>query len=235
LTIKPPKNFHDKNLQLSLYCLAVFLRWPNLNKNTEDIKLSFHFLRHGEILSTTKTKDQLEDVKNEVWNKIHEIEKKEFKPIPSALCDWCGYKNICPMWKHKHVKEKAPDDQEIQKIIKEFFELKTQNKNNNKKLAELKQKINNYLDNKKIERVFGINGYITRLSQARYKYNFEKVKQALEPIGKWDDILIIDNKKLNKIYKNLPIKIKRQIEEAKKKDKEYIILKAKLEKNKNNT
>ncbi len=220
----PPQSKIDNDLQLSLYCLAVFIKWPNLNKDIKDIKLTFHFLKHSEVLTTSRTKQQLEDIKNQIWDKVNEIEKKEFKPIPSGLCDWCGYKDICPMWKHKYVKEISPTEQEIQKIIKEFFELKNQNSKNNKKIADLAKKINSYLDNQKIERIFSEKCYITRLPQARYKYNMKKLKEILKPIGKWEEVLTVDSKKLKKIIKSLPCSAQRKIQKTKKKEKEFTTL-----------
>lgn len=171
----------DNDLQLSLYCLAISLRWPT--SSIEDIKSSFYYLKHQELISTKRTKKQLEDVKEQIWKRLAEIEKSDFKPIPSALCDWCGYKKICPMWKHKF--SKKVDEEEIQNIIEEFLEIKEQNQKNSKRLTKLKEIINNYLDQEKIERVFGESGHITRLTQIRYNYDFDKIKKSLGPLDKW--------------------------------------------------
>ncbi len=227
----PPQTEVDNNLQFSIYCLAVFLRWPHLKiKRSENIKLSFHYLRHGEILSTKRTKNQLDETKNEIWKIISKIEKGNFKPLPSVLCDWCGYKSICPMWKHKFSKRETIDDKRIQKIIEEFLKMKEQNQINNKEIAKFKKIIDDYLDQKNIERVFGESGYITRIAQIRYKYEMNKIKEILEPLGRWQDILAVDNAKLKNIIKTLPHPLRKQIEKAKKVDKEYTILKTNIKK-----
>ncbi len=196
----------DKDLQFSIYCLAVFNRWPNLAvKDYEDIKLSFHYLKHGEVLSTKRTKAQLENAKEEVWQRIYGIEQEKFKPIPSALCDWCGYKKICPMWKSLYKEQITIDDEQAKKVVDEYFQLKEQNSQNNKKLNQLQEIIEAYLNKEKIERVFGNSGYITRLAQIR-KGGY-------------------DIKKLEQIIKTIPLDIRQKLEKAKKIDKEYKILK----------
>ena len=182
----PSQQDIDNSLQLSLYCLGLINRWPQFaEQGLENIKLTFYYLKHQENISTQRTEKQLEDVKEQIWERLAEIEKSDFKPIPSPLCDWCGYKNLCPMWKHKYSEQKTVNSEQIQKVIKEFLELKENNQKNNKRSTELKQTINNYLDQEKLERVFNETGYITRLTQIRYNYDIDKIKKALGPLDKW--------------------------------------------------
>jgi len=57
------------------------------------------------------------------------------------------------------------------------------NSKNNKRLNELKEIIERYLDKENLERVFGENGYITRLPQIRNIYDLKKLnKDQLEKI-----------------------------------------------------
>jgi len=224
----PSQNEVDNNLQISLYCLAVFLRWPHLKiKKSDSIKLSFHYLKHGEVLSTKRSRSELDEAVNEIWERINEIEKEKFKPIPSALCDWCGYKQICPMWKHKFNEQQTVNNEQINEIIDEFIKIKKESRANNKRLNELKEIINNYLNKEGMERIFSNSGYITRSSLTRYKYDISKIKAVLEPLKKWQDVITVDTVKLNKILKLLPKKVVREIEKNKNK-KEYTTLKATL-------
>jgi RecB family exonuclease len=179
----PSQQEVDNNLQLSLYCLGVLGRWPQfLRRGLENIKLTFYYLKHQELLSTRRTKEQLDNVKEQIWQKLAEIEKSDFPPIPSSLCDWCGYRRICPMWKHLYKEQISIDDEKVKKVVDEFFELKQINSKNNKKLNELKEMIEGYLDKEKLERVFGETGYITRLTQTRYDYDSNKLKQIIKTL-----------------------------------------------------
>lgn len=227
----PSQEDADNSLQFSLYCLGVINRWPQfLNYGLENIKLTFYYLKHQETLSTTRTKEQLDHIREQIWEKLAQIEKSEFQPMPSALCDYCGYKKICPMWKHLYREQMTIDDQQIKNVIDELFNLKQINSQNAKKIDELKEIIESYLNKEKIERVFGNTGYITRTSLIRYEYDMDKVKEILEPIGKWHDVLSIDANKLKILLKSLPYPARKEIEKAKKINKEYKILKASAKK-----
>jgi hypothetical protein len=154
-------------------------------------------------------------VRKQTWEMLKEIEKSEFQPTPSALCDWCGYRRICPMWKHLYKEQMTIDDEQVKKVVDEFFSLKQTNSQNNKKINDLKEIIERYLDKEKIERVFGDTGYITRLIQIK--------------VGGYDI------KKLEQIIKTLSLPIQEQLHQAKKDDKEYKIIKAsKVKAKKNN-
>lgn len=184
----PSQQDIDNNLQLSLYCLGLLGHWPQFaEQGLENIKLTFYFLKHQESMSTSRTKEQLDSIKEQVWQRLAEIEKSDFSPTPSALCDWCGYKRICPMWKHLYKEQLSVDDEQVKKVVDEYFDLKQQNTKNTKRLNELKKIIENYLDKQKLERVFGESGYITRLTQVRHNYDLSKLsKDELEKIKKQD-------------------------------------------------
>ena len=207
----PAQNDVNNSLQLSLYCLGVINRWPEFTKyGIEKIKLTLYFLKHHEIISTRRTREQLDHIQEKVWELLGEIDKSEFQPIPSSLCDWCGYRRLCPMWKHLYKEQFTIDDEQIKKIIDEFFALKQTNSQNNKKINDLKEIIENYLNKEKIERVFGDTGYISRLTQIK--------------AGGYDI------KKLEQIIKTLSPPIQEELHKAKREDKEYKIIKASIKK-----
>lgn len=207
----PSQEDADNSLQFSLYCLGTVNRWPQfLNYGLENIKLTFYYLKHQETLSTTRTKEQLDRIQEQIWEKLAQIEKSEFQPMPSPLCDYCGYKKICPMWKHLYMEQMTIDDQQIKSVIDEFLNLKQINSQNTKKINGLKEIIESYLNKEKIERVFGDTGYITRLIQTR-KGGY-------------------DIKKLEEIIKTLPQPIQEQLHQAKTTDKQYKTIKASAKK-----
>jgi len=227
----PSQEEVDNALQLSLYCIGVINRWPEFLKyGTEKIKLTLYFLKHNETITTKRTPKQLENVKKQTWDLLKEIEKSKFEPIPSSLCDWCGYKKICPMWKHLYKEQTTIDDEQIKNAVNEFFQLNQINRQNKKRIEELKQIIESYLNKENIERVFGDLGYVTRLKQIRYAYDEEKLKSILEPTGLWYETLSVDEKKIKKILKTLPPELKRLVEKAKKIEKEYRVIKGSLKK-----
>jgi DNA helicase II / ATP-dependent DNA helicase PcrA len=87
----------DKDEQMSLYALAV--SDPGVfAKNPEEIILSFYFLKTQEKVSTTRSKKDLEKIKQEVLKTAKEIENSDFLPNPGRYCDFCSFKLICPAW-----------------------------------------------------------------------------------------------------------------------------------------
>lgn len=222
----PSQEMIDKNFQLSVYYLGVINRWPYLQKENRPVKLSLYYLRHGEKLSTNQNNQQIKETKERILSLINQIEKSNFGPISNPLCDWCQYQPYCPLFKHKYIKEKqlTANEKQIKNVIKEYFEIKDKQSQDNKRLFELKTVINQYCDENELDRVFGDNGHITRLSQQRFSYNFNKVKEILKPINKWNEILTIDKTKFKKVVDSLPYDIKKQIDQAKKLEREFKVI-----------
>ena len=222
----PAQSDVDNNLQLLIYYLGIVNRWPSLEKEDRPVKLSLYYLRHGEKLSVIRKKEVIKETQQKILDLINQINKSKFEPRVNPLCDWCQYQQYCPLYKHKFISEESPalDDKEIKEVIKEYFTIKEKQSIDNKRINELKQIINKYCDNKSIDRVFGDEGYITRLSQQRFSYNFNKVKEILEPIGKWKEILTIDKVKFKKVINSLPYDLKKQIDQTKTLDKEFKVI-----------
>lgn len=221
----------DQDLQLSLYHLGLVRRWPHLESNT--ISLSLYYLKHSEKITTTRSPEDLDRIKRVVLETIHEIEERqktgEFPPQPSALCDWCGYKPICPAWKYLYEKKEVEikNKEDIEKVIQEFFDLRKQDKEISKRMAELQADIKAYMDQEKLTRVFGAEGIIAKKLMERYTYDFEKIKEILSSQNRldiWDTLFSPDAGKLKKILKEIPPNLREKIEEAKNLAKSYEML-----------
>jgi DNA helicase II / ATP-dependent DNA helicase PcrA len=92
----PTQKEVDANLQLTIYALAVSeVKERFLGKNAEDIMLSLYYLEKETKLTTTRTKEQLEEAKKEILEIADNISKSDFKCSASALCKNCEYKLLC--------------------------------------------------------------------------------------------------------------------------------------------
>ncbi|MBU1292261.1 PD-(D/E)XK nuclease family protein [Patescibacteria group bacterium] len=222
----PAQEIIDNNFQLSVYYLGLANRWPLLEKENRPVKLSLYYLRHGEKLFAFRDTQEIKKTKEKIVDIINQIDKSKFEPKSNSLCDWCQYQSYCPLYKHKFIKEESPtpNDQRMQDIIKEYFAIKDRQSTENKRLTELKRVINLYCDLKGIDRVFGDEGYITRLPQQRYSYNLIKVKEILEPINKWNEILTIDKTKFKKVIDSLSYDLKKQIDQTKTLKSEFKVI-----------
>ncbi|MBI2624320.1 PD-(D/E)XK nuclease family protein [Candidatus Parcubacteria bacterium] len=210
----PAQSSVDDDLQLSLYQLGLVERWPNLK--IPKVKLTLHFLRHGLAVSTSRTEAKIQETKAEVVRLINEIKKSDFRPMPGPLCDWCGYKPICPMWRHLYEKDRAEMNPEtVREKLKEFFAHKKTAAESDTQLAALRKEIESYLDAKGLDRIFGDEGQITRTKIVRSTYDLAKLKEILEPLGKWETVLAVDSAKLKQLMSELPSPIRKKIEAAK--------------------
>ena len=216
----PSQEKVDNDLQLSVYLKAFLSRYPKEIENIDKLKVSLYYLKHGVKLSATRTIDQLKKSEQLFLDTIKLIEEKKFEPLISPLCDWCGYQNLCPMWKHKFKGLRKIDTEEINKDIQEYIELKSAMTITKDRLAKLQEDIINYMDQEGVERVFGGEGVIARTLRRTYKYDEKKIKDILEPLDKWEDVLKVDGIALKNIMDALPLADRKEIEKARVVDKE---------------
>ncbi|KKT42360.1 MAG: hypothetical protein UW30_C0001G0085 [Candidatus Giovannonibacteria bacterium GW2011_GWA2_44_13b] len=231
----PAQNAVDGDLQMSIYHMALNRRWPSLDP--AKIKLSLYFLKHGEKLSSSREVSSITATKDAVLSTIKQMEKNiaenTFPAITSILCDYCAYKPICPAWKHFYKKTDAPpapDENQLQQALQEYFAIKESETNNDKRVKDLQSIIKAYMEAHKVDRVFDERGYyVSKKLQQRFKYDFEKVKAILTGanlMDKWNAILEADEKKLKEIMVSLPSPIRDQVAAQKNLSKEFITLTA---------
>jgi len=82
----------DQDRQLALYSIGI----REMFENVEDVHLIWHFLAFNKKMTSKRTIEQLEKLKQEVIDLIDKIESsKEFPAYPSKLCKWCGFRSYC--------------------------------------------------------------------------------------------------------------------------------------------
>ncbi len=225
----------DQNLQLSLYHLGLTKRWPHIAP--ENITLSLYYVKHNEKISTHRSAEMATIVKARMLDTIREIEEHtasgEFPATPSALCDWCAYKPLCPAWRHLYKKAETTEDIDVQKTIAEYFEIKKAEDKNKKRIAELQSAIKTYLEKENLDRLFSDQGSISKKLQQRFAYKFEDVKEIFETArlaDAWPAILSPDEKKLKLYLKTLSPEVREKVEMARELTKSFVVLTASTKK-----
>ncbi|MCA9308263.1 MAG: UvrD-helicase domain-containing protein [Patescibacteria group bacterium] len=88
-----PKNQKevDKDDQITIYAIGA-----KEALGYDPKKFSMYYLESGEVISTTRTPEQLEEKKKQVSAVVEEMKKGNFEATPGMHCSWCDYKDICP-------------------------------------------------------------------------------------------------------------------------------------------
>jgi len=104
----PTKERVETDRQLALYAIAI----KKIFGEDKEVRLIWHYLAHNKKIDSTRTNEQLEQLKKETIEKIKEIESTKVFPYnKSPLCNWCEYKPSCPAWNKniKHYSQKQLD------------------------------------------------------------------------------------------------------------------------------
>lgn len=85
------QKFAAESLQFSIYALAArdVFQW-------KIEELVFDYIYDCSKLSTTRTDEQLDLVKQNILQIAKQIQSQEFPPKPGFHCQWCEYRDICP-------------------------------------------------------------------------------------------------------------------------------------------
>ncbi|QQR77711.1 MAG: PD-(D/E)XK nuclease family protein [Candidatus Moraniibacteriota bacterium] len=218
----------DHNLQLSVYAKAFLARYPKEAEHLESLTVSLYFLKHGVKLSSTRTAGDLQKVDDIFLETIQEIEAGHFEPRVNPLCDWCGFQKICPMWKHKFRELRTATTEEKEQAVNDYLATKRAIELDKQKLMKLQATILEYMDAEDVERLFGDAGIIERARTQKYDYDANKLRDYLEPLGKWESVLAVNQTLVKKTLASLPLETRTAIEsEAKTIGKETTTLRVK--------
>ena len=216
----PSQEKVDNDMQLSVYLNAFLTRYPKEAANMDKITVSLYYLKHGVKLSATRTKEQLEKSKEMFLEVIKSIEEGHFEPNVTPLCDWCGYQKICPMWKHKFKDARKIDTEEINHAIEDYINLKSAITSTKTQLAQLQEKIADYMSQEGVDRVFSEEGIIAQTLRKTYKYDEKQLRDILEPLDKWEAVLKVDGIALRNIMGVLSPGVRQDVERTRILDKE---------------
>ncbi len=122
----PTQEKMDEDRQLALYSIAI----KELYGEDKEIELVWHYLAHNTKITSKRTNQQLEKLKDETIELIKKIElTTEFPPNKSVLCYWCEYKGMCPVWNSGFYKNYPDERQTNLNNIEKFNPFPEQDEN----------------------------------------------------------------------------------------------------------
>lgn len=207
----PDSDRFDADRQLALYQIGV----QEAFRNAEDIELVWHYLRFDKEIRSRRSQEELDEIRKQTIALIQEIEKSRkldnFPPNESRLCDWCDYQSICQSRKH-YYQTRQLTVQEFSKeyganLVNRYAEAKIKEREVQEEIEKIRDELIRYAEEKGIDIIYGKDRKAKIRTYPWISFSDEE-KTSLEDIlkgaGKWDDVSMLDLRRLNKIILEAP-------------------------------
>ncbi|MBL7124837.1 MAG: PD-(D/E)XK nuclease family protein [Dehalococcoidales bacterium] len=188
----------EKNLQLTLYQLAVEQSWY---LPVERLTL-YHFRSNTPCSCEPRGEAQLEEARHLVLAVAKGIEEERFPAIENQYCP-CDFAEHCPYYRQKTIPE--PRDTEIlggmavAEAVKRYVSLQSQIKELQLEFDEIKQMIIDFCQAEGLNRVYGREHAITYKLVEKAGFSEDEVRALLEPEGLWNRVLGLDQSRLRQL------------------------------------
>jgi putative RecB family exonuclease len=180
----PPRSVIERDLQLAIYALAAREVW-----GIEPERLTLYYLLPNQRMSTTKTPQQLDELRRRIGTVAERIEAGMFAPRENRLCGWCEFQARCPLFRHRDEREAAP---RIAEVVDEWVRLKREERERERRLEELGRTIRAYAEEHGYERLYGADGAVGLRQRVDAAPDATAVRRLLEPLGLWDRVQAVD-------------------------------------------
>ena len=187
----PPRRKVEESLQLSIYHLAARETW-----GVDPERLTLYFLVPGERVSTSRTPAQLDEVRRRIVRVAERIDERRFDPTPNPLCGWCSFQPICPAFRHREDRKAGRTDAETAEAVDEWVRLQQEREDLDDRIATLGARLLLFAREHDYRRLFAADGSGAERRPAAAQPDPEVVRALLEPLGRYEEVLVVDPAKL---------------------------------------
>lgn len=196
----------DTNRQLALYQVGIGTKW----KDAERVELVWHYVRFGAMLRSTRTPQQLTQLRATTADLIERIEAtRVFEPHKSRLCDWCEFKDICPLWMHV-VKVEALPKEELEKeegvkLADGYTGTKQEIERLQEVLKDLREKIVAFAKQQGVSVLQGSGARVSVSTRDHAVFpekndpEREQLELFLHGAGKWEEVAVLSDAELRRV------------------------------------
>jgi putative RecB family exonuclease len=204
-----------------MYSMWVRNKFPG----AKNVILKWHMLAFNQDVESSRSEEELRRLEVGVVEKIKEIElATEFPTNKTALCNYCVFKDICPVFGHKTITEEQTALNKFKKedgtrMVDEYSKIVNERKELEKKEEELKEKLIDFAKEFEFENIYGNESVVSvkEFNKVVLPENKEVLIAKLKDIGLWDELSSINFMKLQSMVKKgeLSESIKEMLEVAK--------------------
>lgn len=198
----PEQGSLDRDRQLALYQLGLQNRW----KDVKEVELVWHFVVFDKEMRSSRSKQQLAQLKAEIIDLINEIEKAKkednFPAQESMLCDWCEFVEFCPNRKHLRKVEDLPEEEFLAEdgvqLVNKYVEFLERKREAEANLERMKEVVFSYAIKENLKVIRGSDHELRiKIEEKEDVPNKDqeertKLEELIKRIGKWDEVCELD-------------------------------------------
>jgi putative RecB family exonuclease len=193
----------DADRQLALYEIGIRKKNPNV----KEVRLIWHYLVFDADVSSTRTAEQLEDLKKETIGLIDKIEAdNEFKHNENPLCEWCDYWAYCPAKKHLVKVEALPPEEFLSEdgvmLVNKYASAWDRAKEAEEEKERLRLVLIAYAQKEGVETIIGSDRTVKVTFEESLKFpskdapEREELNKIIKAAGLWEEVSELDKKSL---------------------------------------
>jgi len=195
----PTQEDVNSDRQLAFYQIGVEGKWQDIRQVT----LLWHYLSFDAEIRSSRTPEQLQQVRREALELIQTIETdRHFLPKEGPLCDWCDYQRYCPKRRHLIAVESLPPNEYLHEegvvLVNQYAELIERkallNEEIDAEISKIEEALYAYGQREKVDAIAGSDHVAKIRTEKKEKYPLkgDPRRRALDELvkkaGKWMEV-----------------------------------------------
>ena len=194
----PPQSRIDQDLQLSIYHMAAREIW-----GIEPERLTLYYLLPGQRMTTVRTPADVDELVAGSRSSPSGSRPGSSSARQNPLCDWCEYQALCPLFRHRYEKERGRPHPRVTEMVDEWIRLKRETRAAYRRFDRARAADQRLRGRTRVPAPVRLGRRGDRSpGAARDRADRGQVRQILEPLGLWEQVLAVDPGRLNALIES---------------------------------
>ncbi len=195
----PTQGDVNSDRQLAFYQMGVSEKWQGI----QDVKLIWHYLTFDKEIHSSRTLDELHQLREATLELIRRIETdRQFLPKEGPLCNWCDYQGFCPKRKHLIAVGSLPPNEYLNEegvvLLNQYVEMNERKRLLNEEidveLSKIEEALYAYARKEELDAIFGSDHVAKIKIEMKEKYplkgdpNRKTLDEMIKKAGKWMEV-----------------------------------------------